>query len=141
MSFKRIPFLKCLCLCVCSCLALQENPTLPRAVKQTLGKDGPLPSARSDARQKPLCRGPKAGCRQRPRLPRVARSAKKSSRQSPWPSNGSSCRPLCRAPKVRHSAKDGSLPSDSLQGPRQILLCRVSYLALVKAFLFFVFSI
>ena len=115
-------------------LLCRELKSLPRAVEQALGKDSPLPRARSDDRQRPLCRGPKAGFRQRSPLPRVERSAKVSSRQSPWPSNGSSCRPLCQAPNVSHSAKDGSLPSASLQGSRQILLCGVSYLALGKAF-------
>jgi len=120
-------------------LLCREPESLPRAVEKALGKDGPLPRARYDVRQRPLCRGPKAGCRQRPPLPRVVRSAKESSRQSLWTSNGSTCRPLCRVPNVRLSAKDGSLPSASLKGPRQILLCRVSYLALGKAFYFFCF--
>jgi len=121
-------------------LLYREPKSLPRAVEKTLGKDGPLPRARYDARQRTLCRAPKVGCRQRPPLPRVVRSEKESSRQSLWMANGSSWRPLCRAPNVRLSAKDGSLPSASLKGPRQILLCRVSFLALGKEeYFFFIF--
>ena len=98
-----------------------------------------LPSATSDARQRALCRVPKAGGRQIFPLSRATRSAKVSSRQSPWPANGGGYRPLCRDPNIRHSAKDGSLTSASWQGARQNLLCRVSYVALGKAFLFFLF--
>jgi hypothetical protein len=123
-------------------ILLCRAPTsLPSAVEEALGKDGPLPSATSDARQRALCRVPKAGGRQIFPLSRATRSAKVSSRQSPWPANGGGYRPLCRDPNVRHSAKDGSLTSASWQGARQNLLCRVSYVALGKAFLFFCFFI
>ena len=122
-------------LCVCWVLT-----SLLSAVEEALGKDGHLPSATSDARQRSLCRVPNTDDWQRVSLPSAAYSSKARARQSSSPPNAGARRLLYREPSVWHSAKAGSLPSASWPGSQQSLLCWVFVVALGKEFFFCLLS-